>query len=61
MKRLNSIRLSHFSQQHKNQVHFLLILLIFGMITGVLLSRWISASDVERLSSVLLTTVITSV
>lgn len=53
--------LSQFSEKHRNPINFLLILLIFGMITGVLLSRWISTSDVERLSSYLLTTVISSV
>ncbi len=54
-------QLKNFSNKHKNSINFLLILLIFGMITGVLLSRWISSADVERLSSYLLTTVITSV
>ena len=54
-------QLKNFSDKHKNSINFLLILLIFGMITGVLLSRWISSADVERLSSYLLTTVITSV
>ena len=53
-------QLKKFSNKHKNSINFLLILLIFGMITGVLLSRWISSADVERLSY-LLTTVITSV
>ena len=41
-------QLKNFSNKHKNSINFLLILLIFGMITGVLLSRWISSADVEQ-------------
>lgn len=60
MKHIN-LQFKAFSKKHQNPINFLMILLIFGMITGVLLSRWISTSDVEKLSSYLLTTVITSV
>lgn len=60
MKKLSQ-KVQCYLKHHQISINFLMILLLFGMITGVLLSKWINALDIEAFSTYLVSTILTDV